>query len=903
MIFFYSSRQTFSSSKKTEFINSGVKRIIMKKGNYTQVCWVLISVLLMLTVGCSGTDGGSDTPPTAELFTISGTITAPNNVAIDSDVNDEYVPPVSNDYFDGDDAQVLPNPVILGGFVNQMLTGDSRGNSYFFGDQSDVFQVTLTENETVTLYIADYTTADLDLYLYGENPDPNVPLDSSTGWDTYSESLQAPSAGTYYIEVYAYSGASNYVLSTGQITGSATVMDERLEDEFIPGDIIVRFKENAKESLNRSLLSKDTAILGLKHKAGVPERKMLMGLDTENKERVFKSLNIVPTEQNRQLFQTTDPEDQLKLDTLRAIEALKKRPDVVYAEPNYIRKAFAVPTDEHYAKQWHYPLINLPEAWEITKGSSDVIVAVVDTGILSTHPDINSSQLVDGYDFIRSTDISVDGDGVDSDPDDPGDQMQGGSSFHGTHVAGTIAAATNNTTGVSGVAWNCKIMPLRALGKGGGSSYDIMQAVRYAAGLTVDANVAPSNAAHIINLSLGGASFSQSEQDDINAVRAAGVIIIAAAGNEDTSDPSYPAAYDGVISVSAVGADKSLAPYSNYGSKIDIAAPGGDMSQDLDGDGHPDGVLSTSGDDSSGTIQMIYEFSNGTSMAAPHMAGVAALMKSVYSDLTPNDLDSLIQNGNITEDIGPTGRDDSFGYGLINAQKAVIEAHKLDDSATAIPALLAVTPLTLNFESSRTPATVTAKNLGDEALTGVSPSEDADWLTVTADTVDAEGLGTYTVTVLDNDLDNGPYTADITFSSSQNTVTVSVSMIVGQTAVAGNAGFHYILLINPDTFEAVDQFEVPTPSGGKYSYSLQAPAGTYILFAGTDSDSDYYIGDSGESSGAYISMDQPVEITLDQNVTYDFTTTFNINLPTASSADNDASVSPIVRNEKYKISK
>ena len=227
--------------------------------------------------------------------------------------------------------------------------------------------------------------------------------------------------------------------------------------------------------------------------------------------------------------------------------------------------------------------------------------------------------------------ISLDGDGIDSDPEDPGDEMEGRSSFHGTHVTGTIGAATNNAIGVAGIARNCKIMPLRVLGNGGGLASDIREAIKYAAGLRNGSGKLPSKRADIINMSLGGSSRSDLDQQVINDARNAGVIIIAAAGNYASNAPMYPAAYNGVISVSAVGADKQLAPYSNYGNTIDIAAPGGNMSRDYDGDGHLDGVLSTGGNDASGPIQMVYNFKQGTSMAAPHVAGVVALMKSLLS--------------------------------------------------------------------------------------------------------------------------------------------------------------------------------------------------------------------------------------------------------------------------------
>ena len=290
-----------------------------------------------------------------------------------------------------------------------------------------------------------------------------------------------------------------------------------------------------------------------------------------------------------------------------------------------------------FQSQWHYPLINLPEAWDTTVGNADVLVAVIDTGILFNHPDL-AGQLVSGYDFVRNPDEALDGDGIDPDPSDPGSSSRGGSeSFHGTHVSGTVAARSDNFQGVAGSAFGARVMPLRALGAGGtGTSYDIGQAVRFAAGLPNDSGTVPDAPADIINLSLGGAPFDQSTQNLYNEVRAAGVIVVAAAGNNASSMPLYPASYNNVISVSAVDAQRRLAAYSNFGSAVDLSAPGGDRGVDLNGDGFPDGILSTSAEiQSDNTFNYVYSFLDGTSFAAPHVSGVLALMKSVNPDLTP----------------------------------------------------------------------------------------------------------------------------------------------------------------------------------------------------------------------------------------------------------------------------
>ena len=863
------------------------------------IAFCLFSYLL----GCDGSGGGGGTPPPIIPVThsVSGTITAANNTVIDSDVNDILVPPTSNDTISV--AQNLPNPVILGGYVNRTGTGD-EGNFYdpdnanVEGDLSDFFAVTLTTGQSITLYVADFSDSqpDMDLYLYDED---EVMVRSSIGTDS-TETVEAPAAGNYYIEVRAFSGASNYIFTVGQPITSATILDPRMNEEFAPGHVIVAFREDSQTAKQASKSLTMIPFHGMTHKALKHSSMRLYNFAPENTYQVFDALKIKPSETNRALYKTSDTEKQFKLDTLRVIDALNQDPDVRYAEPNYIRRPFFVPNDTNYSKQWHYPMINLPQAWDITKGNSNVIVAVIDTGILSGHPDIQGQLSPDGYDFISLTSISQDGDGIDDNPEDVGDEMQGGSSFHGTHVAGTIAAATNNAKGVAGIAFESKIMVLRALGVGGGLSSDILEAMLYAAGLDNDSNTVPAQKADIINMSLGGGFFSQAEQDIINQVRAEDVIIIAAAGNENTSAPSYPAAYDGVVSVSSVGPEKELAPYSNYGTTIDVAAPGGDLSKDINNDSIGDGVLSTSGDDSSnsGTIQNVYSYYQGTSMACPHMAGVVALMKSVYPAMTPDELDTYLSQGIITEDLaddGPLIRDNSFGYGLIDAYRAVRTAA----DPTEIPSFMVVNPLSLNFGNSTTQKTLTVGKSSDNALTVQSFTDNADWLTVAANPdVDAEGLGTYTVTVDRTGLPDGPYYATISFVSSDNTVDISVTMFEGVVIVTGDAGFHYVLLLDADTYITRYQDEV-SASNGTYSYNFDAVAeGRYIVFAGTDSDNDLYIGDSGESTGAYISLDQPITINVDEDLfNIDFNTSFNLNLPTDLSTGNGNSKAGVRRIE------
>lgn len=809
----------------------------------------LLALITTLT-GCGGGGGGAPPPPASTTYSVSGTLSAAAYAAMDSDVNDFEAPYTANDDFG--QAQPVGNPVTIGGYVNVPLRGPA-GRSYRRGDASDFYKVSLAANQTVTISMgeSDLKNNDIDIYIY----DAARSLKFSSEDTTRVETVPVPTPGDYYIKVEAYAGASNYTLTIGLASAQADPATMGLGSDFVPGDIIVRFKDDdpgARAASTASPAARAQA-LGLAVKGGDAGRPMLLTLgDTANRARMRSALRIPDTDGSA----AGDPL-QLKRETIQAIKALRKRADIAYAEPNYLRRATAIPNDELYPRQWHYPMINLPQAWDITTGDSNVIVAVIDTGVLLDHPDLQG-QFVPGYDFISDPANALDGDGIDTNPSDPGDQGTAGSSFHGTHVAGTIAAASDNNIGVAGVAWRTKIMALRALGKRGGTIYDIMQAVRYAAGLSNDSRSLPAQAADVINLSLTGGGYSQSEQNTYNEARARGVIIAAAAGNEANNTPSYPAAYDGVVSVSAVDINKNLAYYSNFGSTIDIAAPGGDSRRDINGDGHPDGIFSTRGNDANGSVQYTYQFQQGTSMAAPHVAGVVALMKAVNPQLTPELFDQLLVQGSLTEDLGATGKDGNYGHGLIDAYKAVSAA-----KGTALQPTLIVSPSALNFGLTTTRFDLAAGNLGGTVTLNTPPASSAAWLTVTEKSVNSSKLGVYTVQVNRSGLAVGAYSATVTFTSSANIVILPVIMQVGDpTGNTGNAGRHYILLINQETGK-IQQTAADANSKGDYHYSLgNVPAGTYTILAGSDSNNNLIICDPGEACGGYLTLEQPKPVTI-----------------------------------------
>ena len=746
---------------------------------------VFLAFIGFLIMACGGGGGGGSSNVAGNragtgTFTVSGEITFAANAAIDSDVNDPAAPYASNDLIDPvnglidlDLVQRVSRLVTVGGYVNQPGQG-ADGRSFEMGDVSDFFVADLTAGQTITLNTAESLPANnIDIYLYIDQ-DFDQPIAWSTSATEEEEHLQVDSPGTYFIEVRAESGASNYTLNITADSGSSQTASFAIENDFVPGEVIIKYKDAGVHADSAGFVSAGMTPTGMTHKAGEPGRAMLFNLNAANMKAQARSrLSLSPGPEPPL---SLDPELQRKLETLAAVTELRSRSDVAYAEPNYIRRQQMSPSDEFFNRQWHYPLINLPEAWDTTTGDSDVIVAVIDTGVLFDHPDLSGRLTATGFDFVSDPASALDGNGIDPDPSDAGAQNPGTSIFHGSHVAGTIAAQTNNGVGVAGAGWSTRIMPVRALGKGGsGANYDIMQAVSYAAGLENDSGTVPPQKADIINLSLSGNAYSFLEQDIYNAVRAEGIIVVAAGGNNASNQPVYPAAYDGVLAVSGVDINEQQAPYSNFGSYVDLAAPGGDLSDDLDGDGYNDGVLSTVASvDLIGNLSYGYSYLEGTSMAAAHASGVIALMKAVNPALTPDELDELLVKGGITQDLGVPGRDDLYGYGLIDAQKAVL---------AAAPALLTVSPASLAFGTELSSADLTVDKIGPGLLNIQSVTDNAAWLTIVKDP--AVGNSTvparYRVQVDRTGLAPGDYRATISFVSDNNTVNVLVTMKVAST--------------------------------------------------------------------------------------------------------------------------
>jgi serine protease len=358
-----------------------------------------------------------------------------------------------------------------------------------------------------------------------------------------------------------------------------------------------------------------------------------------------------------------------------AAELKAADPDVAYAEPDRKMYPMLTPNDTSYGSQWdlHETTggIRAPAAWDLATGSG-VVVAVIDTGI-RPHADL-SGQLVAGYDMIKDTAVSNDGNGRDNDPSDPGDwtaanecaagEPASGSSWHGTHVAGTIAARTNNASGIAGIAFNAKVQPIRVLGKCGGYTSDIADGMIWASGGSVSGLPTNATPSRVLNLSLGGGgSCDTTSQNAINSARSRNAVVVVAAGNENqNASNSSPANCSGVITVAATDRNGARAYYSNYGNVVALAAPGGDVRSSAS-----NGILSTLNAGTQGPGADNFAWYQGTSMATPHVAGVVALMLSAKPSATPDEVKAALQSSARAF----PGSCSGCGTGILNAAAAV----------------------------------------------------------------------------------------------------------------------------------------------------------------------------------------------------------------------------------------
>ncbi len=810
----------------------------------------ILATSLLLNACGGGTSGSQSTqrspnalggPAPDPTVTVS-LMTEPGSY-VDTDTNEQHLFSRSNNSFN--EAQQLTAPSKTLGFLNQQSSTSAFDTFNNQQDPVDVFSVSLEQDDQVILRAFNAgNEVDLDLFLFDETGE----LIKSSTTRQPLEMVQIDNKGRYFILVEARDTGTVYT------SKYELILAPKVSLAFAPTT-----NQRANFTLDSALVSQSQLLPPFK------APKQQVNLEVLNTEATTYAQLAGDVKGFLGSLYRLNKKGFLQYQTLKAIQTLSQRDENKRAEPNFHTKLQSTPNDPFYAYQWYIDAINFPEALVTAKTVSkndNLIIAVIDSGIYLAHEELEG-RLLPGYDFIQDPALACDGDGLDNDPNDPGDnQFLGAGSYHGTHVAGIIAANTNNNIGIAGLNEQIAIMPLRVVGCGDGNQYDLIQALRYAASLSNDSGTLPDKPADIINISLGTDGFSASLQQLINDISAQGIIIVAAAGNDESNSPSYPAAYQNVIAVSATGSTGKPAPYTNYGNYVDIAAPGGDFSLDNNEDGVLDGILSLSSDVLDGRLQSTYRQYQGTSMATPIVSSTLALMKSITPNLSVAKVQQYLASGNMTK--LQRVHSEFTGFGILDANKAVNRAINSPESETA---WLSLSDYRLYLNRYDTIATFDVRSTGQPSAASITNIwVDAPWLSVTPLETTGEGIGTYQVQVDTLGLTNTTYEAEVELQTSTGNRLrlLVIANLKENSNITYHAGLLWLLIVDPDDLDVLSSVPVlPSQQGYLVDLGALALQGEYLLVAGSDIDGNGLFCEPGELCGAYPDFATPEPILFD----------------------------------------
>jgi serine protease len=849
-----------------------------------------------------------------ETITVSGRLEVNSGLLIDADTNDPRQI-VTADNNSCSASQFANAPAVIGGYVSMVSTGKDGDRFARTTDKFDVYRTNLAAGSTVELTTANFdpSAASADVLYVGLLSSDCKTYLQSAAEDLRTKSILVRETGSYYLVVYAIKGSSNYVVRVlPPVAGVQSVKSGSIFEQprFVDNEVLLSkavtpdlkgalsgatrgagglFGRNSNRVsglvINHDESSDIRAAVGkyFSEKAIPPGEIHDYGVTTlvkVNRQMAVAALKtearMAPSESELSSARKEDTrsisealgvrfdsaELQNYLEMSEVAQDLARRAGAKRGELNFVNTRQSISDPDAANQRWHYDAIKLSQAIGLyaSNPKSDVIVAVIDSGLYSGHPDL-AGQSVAGYDFIEDISQSLDGDGRDSNPDDPGSDGPYDVDYHGTHVAGTVAATYDNGIGgygVAGVAGKTRVMSLRVCGNINCPGSAIVNAIRFAAGETV-AGVKALRKADLINLSLGGSGeCPQAYQDAIAAARAAGVIVIASAGNgyEKGNPSSSPANCPGVIAVGATGPGGARAHYSQVQDYVDIAAPGGDyrrieFAQPNIFSTWASGKLRSTSDSRMPSHIAI----QGTSMASPHVAGVAALMRSVWPAMTPSDFDSALVAGKLTSPIANApAKTKEYGYGLLDAAKSVAYASERRQSSGAIVSYLSVDPAVIDFGTSGSTQALNVRRVGTAGVRDVSPLITARWLKISKSSSTSVSE-TYVLSVDRTNLAPGAYSVIVRVTDTTGlTQDVAVSaQVAASNSTSSSAAPIYVLVwdVGAQKTVAYVQVDPTTLKASDFSLKPLKSIGSYLLIAGSDSDNDSVICEIGELCSAW----------------------------------------------------